>query len=119
MLGRSGVQGGCNPNNGQCTPLMDRRGVIISVTESGLALNRAQLVTVQRLRPVPLESSTFYHVTWTRTQGFLRAQEKVAGSMGLALPSNHWEIEMAAFFRETLASLQHRLIEYMVDSPLP
>jgi hypothetical protein len=109
----------CNPNNDECTPLMDSSGVIKSATEARLALNSAQFVAVQRLRLVLLESSTFYHAIWTRTQGFLRAQEKVAGSTGLALPSNHWEIEMAALFDDTLANLQHHMMEYVAGSSAP
>ncbi|KAF5701559.1 hypothetical protein FMUND_13828 [Fusarium mundagurra] len=63
----------CNPNNDECTPPMDSRGVIERVKEAPMALNNAQFVAVQRLRFVLLESSTFYHAIWTRTQGFLRA----------------------------------------------
>ncbi|KAF4345546.1 hypothetical protein FBEOM_496 [Fusarium beomiforme] len=109
----------CNPNNDMCTPPLDIRGVIASATEARMALSNAQFVAIQRLRLVLLESSTFYHAIWTRTQGFLRAQEKVAGSTGLALPSNHWEIEMAALFDDTLANLQHRMIEYVVGPSDP
>ncbi|KAJ4004607.1 hypothetical protein NW752_011704 [Fusarium irregulare] len=109
----------CNPNNNECTPLADSRGVIKNATEARLALNHAQFVTVQRLGLVLLESSTFYHAIWTRTQGFLRAQEKVAGTTSLGLPSNQWEIEMASLFDDTMAMLQHRMMEYVVGSSAP
>lgn len=108
----------CNPNNNKCTPLMDKRGVNRTASEA-LALNLAQFVAVQRLGLVLLESSTFHDVVWTRTQGFLRAQERIAGSTSLALPSNHWEIEMAALFDDTLANLQYHVMEYVAGSSIP
>ncbi|KAL3602129.1 hypothetical protein FPOAC2_06428 [Fusarium poae] len=84
-----------------------------------MALNVAQIVTAQRLRLVLWESSPFYHTIWTRTQSFLRAQEKVAGITGQHLPSNQWEIEMGALFDDTLANLQYRIMEYAAGSSSP
>jgi hypothetical protein len=109
----------CNPSNKKCTSPMDKRGVIEAASGPQLALNHAQFVAVQRLRLVLLESSTFHDVVWTRTRGFLRAQEKVAGSISLPLPSNHWEIEMAALFDDTLANLQYHVMEYVAGSSIP
>ncbi|RGP74710.1 hypothetical protein FSPOR_1289 [Fusarium sporotrichioides] len=109
----------CNPNNNKCTPLLDRQGVIESAMKDSIALNIAQIVTAQRLRFVLSESSPFYHTIWTRTQSFLRAQEKVAGITGLPLPSNQWEIEIGALFNDTLANLQYHMMEYASGSSSP
>ncbi|KAF0635479.1 hypothetical protein FPSE5266_20377 [Fusarium pseudograminearum] len=109
----------CNPNNGKYTHLMDKRGAIKNATDGQLGLNHAQFVAIQRLRLVLLESSSFRDAVWTRTQGFLQAQERVAGSAGLALPSNQWEIEMAALFDDTLVNLQYHVMEYVAGSSIP
>jgi hypothetical protein len=109
----------CNPNNDECTPLLDRQSVIDSAMEDSMALNLEQVVTVQRFGMVLLESSPFYHTIWTRTQSFLRAQEKVAGISGQPLPSNQWKIEMRALFEDTLANLQYHMMEYAAGSSAP
>jgi hypothetical protein len=108
----------CNPNNDECTPLLGSRDAVESAKTARLDLNHAQFVAVQRLRFV-IGESTFYHAIWTRTQNFLRAQEKVAGITGQPLPSNQWEIEMAALFDDTLASLQYKMMEYAAGSSAP
>lgn len=108
----------CNPNINECTPLLDSDGVVQNAMTQRLALNLKQVTTVQRLRLV-IASSTFYHVIFTRTQNFLRAQEKVAGITQQALPSNQWEIEMAALFEDTLSNLQYQMTEYAAGSSAP
>ncbi|CEI62474.1 unnamed protein product [Fusarium venenatum] len=109
----------CNPNNEKCTSLLGRDRLIESAMEDSMALNVAQIVTAQLLKHVLGESSPFYHTIWTRTQSFLRAQEKVAGITGQQLPSNQWEIEMSALFDDTLANLQYHMMEYAAGSSAP
>ncbi|EXL68257.1 hypothetical protein FOPG_15679 [Fusarium oxysporum f. sp. conglutinans race 2 54008] len=84
--------------------------------DDDLDFNRVQKVTIQRLT-LFLQSSTFYHTIFTRTQSFLRAQEKVSGITSQGLPSNQWEVEMAALFDDTLANMQYQMMEYAAGSP--
>ncbi|KAF5532495.1 hypothetical protein FPHYL_13761 [Fusarium phyllophilum] len=108
----------CNPTNAKCTRLVGSEGILESAMGEGLDFNRVQKVTIQRLT-LFLQSSTFYHTIFTRTQSFLRAQEKVSGIIGQGLPSNQWEVEMAALFDDTLANMQYQMMEYAAGSPRP
>ncbi|QKD53716.2 uncharacterized protein FOBCDRAFT_131489 [Fusarium oxysporum Fo47] len=65
----------CNPTNAKCTRLVGSHGILESAMDHNLDFNRVQKVTIQRLA-LFLQSSTFYHTIFTRTQSFLRAQEK-------------------------------------------
>ncbi|KAK2134534.1 hypothetical protein NOF04DRAFT_1339882 [Fusarium oxysporum II5] len=65
----------CNPTNAKCTRLVGSHGILESAMDDDLDFNRVQKVTIQRLT-LFLQSSTFYHTIFTRTQSFLRAQEK-------------------------------------------
>lgn len=106
----------CNPANAKCTRLVGSHGILESAMDHDLDFNRVQKVTIQRLT-LFLQSSTFYHTIFTRTQSFLRAQEKVSGIISQGLPSNQWEVEMAALFDDTLANMQYQMMEYAAGSP--
>ncbi|OLN96618.1 hypothetical protein CCHL11_00915 [Colletotrichum chlorophyti] len=106
----------CNPNNGRCTRIHGSQEVVESAMDIGL--NSVQLATVGRLSAI-FSTSTFYHLTWTRTQSFLKAQELVAGLTQLPLPSNQWEIEMSSLFVDTLARLQLQTLEYVTGPSTP
>ncbi|KAH7156176.1 hypothetical protein EDB81DRAFT_928155 [Dactylonectria macrodidyma] len=81
-----------------------------------LGLNAVQRATVLRVAFV-MAANSFYSVIFTRTQSFLRAQERVASLNLLPLPSNQWEVEMSALFSVTLSSMQHQIVAYPTGPP--
>ncbi|KAK7428375.1 hypothetical protein QQZ08_005132 [Neonectria magnoliae] len=101
----------CNPNNNICTPLQGSMDILRSSAGEDLGLNSVQLATAQRLQFV-ISASTFHHTIFTRTQSFLKAQERVSGLTQLPLPDNQWEMEMNSLFADALSKLQHQMLEY-------
>jgi hypothetical protein len=107
----------CSPVNNACTPLQGSKEAIESARGS-LNLNLDQIATVERLA-FELPYSSFYHQVWMSTQGFLRAQESVAGLRQQPLPDNQWEIEMAFLFSDAMSKLQHTMLEYPTGPSVP
>jgi hypothetical protein len=108
----------CNPARDVCSAFGDGSSLRENVDSPRLDLNAVQRATLHRLAFIMAEK-TFYDVMFTRTQSFLRAQDRVAGLIQRALPSNQWEVEMAALFSDTLSLLQHQMAAYPTGPPGP
>ncbi|KAM0276370.1 hypothetical protein ACHAQH_006818 [Verticillium albo-atrum] len=107
----------CNPNNDICSPLGGSKALSDDAESLDLDLNAVQRATVGRIALV-MTANGFHSVIFTRTQSFLRAQERVASLTLLPLPSNQWEIDMAALFLGTLSFLQHQIVAYPTGPPV-
>ncbi|KAH6687315.1 hypothetical protein F5X68DRAFT_268761 [Plectosphaerella plurivora] len=101
----------CNtPQSGRTVG--DREGL------AGLNLNPIQYATAMRLAWLT-KFQSFYDVTFTRTNGFLRAQDRVNGIAQHRLPDDQWKIEMGALFSDSLSLMQHQVMRYPTGPARP
>jgi hypothetical protein len=108
----------CNPNSPgyKCTP-PQASGTVGSKGELDvLDLNPVQQATATRLAFLS-RTKSFYDLVFTRTNNFLRAQDRVTVLTQHRLPDDQWKTEMAALFQDGLSLLQHQVMRYPIGPP--
>lgn len=108
----------CNPTNDECTPLQASNTLGDSLDLQRLDLNAAQRATAMRLAYLS-RTKSFDDLIFTRTHGFLRAQDRVTHLIQHRLPSDQWCTEMGALFSDALSLLQHQVMRYPTGPARP
>ena len=108
----------CNPVNERCSPLHGRSQMRVH-DDSGptnlildLNLNVQQIAVLERIDWALMQSG-IYDSASVREVGALRAADTIlSGPIQLPLPANQWQVEVTGWFEESLARLQHLVLEY-------